>query len=85
MSVRTSTNMTAIPMQDLPRDKNRMYLAVFATVDTEVIISGECVTAIICALALAANRDTTLSSEGMIVRCQLGCRCDSTSSIRNTT
>ena len=40
MSVRTSTNMTAIPMQDLPRDKNRMYLAVFATVDTEVIISG---------------------------------------------
>ena len=38
--MRDQTNMTAIPMQDIPRDKHRTYLSVFATADTEVIISG---------------------------------------------
>ena len=38
--MRDQTNMTAIPLGDIPRDKHRTYLSVFATTDVTVTISG---------------------------------------------
>ena len=38
--MRDQTNMRAIPLQDIEFDRHRTYLCLFATVDTEVIISG---------------------------------------------
>ena len=37
--MRDQTNMTAIPLGNIPRDKHRTYLSVFATTDVTVIIS----------------------------------------------
>ena len=39
-SVRQAVNVQAIPLSNLPRDKNRTYLAVFAETDITVTISG---------------------------------------------
>lgn len=38
--MRDQTNMTAIPLGNIPRDKHRTYLSVFATTDVTVTISG---------------------------------------------
>ena len=38
--MRDNTNMRAIPVQAIPRDKHRTYLVLFATNDVVVTISG---------------------------------------------
>lgn len=38
--MRDNTNMRTLPLSDLPRDKHRTYLSVFADTDVTVIISN---------------------------------------------